>query len=119
MTQQRRLETVEDFKLRIAAIIRAKPQQIPTSPRPRTVRRTTNRRRKTSNEELAAGIAPLGEDQTQKSSLVDKTADKVRNAVNWGGIWHETNSVENKSRAIITRERNDRPSVAKLCFGPT
>jgi hypothetical protein len=29
MNEQRRVETVEEFKLRIAAIIRAKPEQIP------------------------------------------------------------------------------------------
>jgi hypothetical protein len=35
MTQQRPVETVEEFKLRIAAIIRAKPEQI-TAPRQRS-----------------------------------------------------------------------------------
>jgi hypothetical protein len=34
MTERRPVETVEDFKLRIAAIIRAKPEQIPAA-RPR------------------------------------------------------------------------------------
>jgi hypothetical protein len=29
MNQRREVETVEEFKLRIAAIIRAKPEQIP------------------------------------------------------------------------------------------
>jgi hypothetical protein len=31
--EQGRVETVEDFKLRIAAIIRAKPEHIPGAPR--------------------------------------------------------------------------------------
>jgi hypothetical protein len=34
MKQQPRVETVEDFKLRIAAIIRGKPEQITGAPRP-------------------------------------------------------------------------------------
>ena len=34
MEQQRRVETVEEFKLRIAAIIRSKPEHIPGAPRP-------------------------------------------------------------------------------------
>jgi hypothetical protein len=34
MKQQPRVETVEDFKLRIAAIIRGKPEHIPGAPRP-------------------------------------------------------------------------------------
>ena len=34
MEQNRRVETVEEFKLRIAAIIRAKPEHIPGAPRP-------------------------------------------------------------------------------------
>jgi hypothetical protein len=37
MKQQRRVETVEDFKLRIAAIIGAKPEQLPTGPQPDAV----------------------------------------------------------------------------------
>src|SRR5947207_7996136 len=42
MKQQRPVETVEEFKLRIAAIIRAKPEQIPGPPRP--LKRATNRK---------------------------------------------------------------------------
>ena len=34
MDQQPRVETVEEFKLRIAAIIRGKPGYIPGAPRP-------------------------------------------------------------------------------------
>jgi hypothetical protein len=34
MDKQPRVETVDEFKLRIAAIIRAKPEQIPGAPRP-------------------------------------------------------------------------------------
>ena len=34
MDQQPRVETVEDFKLRIAALIRSKPEHIPGAPRP-------------------------------------------------------------------------------------
>jgi hypothetical protein len=34
MDQQRRVETIEDFKLCIAAIIHAKPEHIPGAPRP-------------------------------------------------------------------------------------
>ena len=34
MDQQRRVETVEEFKLRIAAIIRSKPEHILGAPRP-------------------------------------------------------------------------------------
>ena len=34
MDQQPRVETVEDFKLRIAAIIHANPEHIPGAPRP-------------------------------------------------------------------------------------
>jgi hypothetical protein len=34
MDQQRRVETVEEFKLRIAAIIRGNPEDIPGAPRP-------------------------------------------------------------------------------------
>jgi hypothetical protein len=34
MDQQPRVETVEEFKLRIAAIIGAKPEQIAGAPRP-------------------------------------------------------------------------------------
>jgi hypothetical protein len=36
MTEQRRLETVEEFKLPIAAIIGGKPEHITVAPRPRT-----------------------------------------------------------------------------------
>ena len=42
--QQRKVETVEDFKVRIAAIIRAKPEEIPALPRPH--KRVTNRKAK-------------------------------------------------------------------------
>ena len=34
MDQQRRVETVEEFKLRIAAMIRGKPEHIRGAPRP-------------------------------------------------------------------------------------
>jgi hypothetical protein len=34
MNEQRRVETVEEFKLRIAAIIDRKPEQITGAPRP-------------------------------------------------------------------------------------
>ena len=34
MDQQPRVETVEEFKLRIAAMIRGKPEHIPAAPRP-------------------------------------------------------------------------------------
>ena len=34
MDQQPRVETVEEFKLRIAAMIRGKPEHIPGAPRP-------------------------------------------------------------------------------------
>ena len=34
MDQQSRVETVEEFKLRIAAMIRGKPEHIPGAPRP-------------------------------------------------------------------------------------
>ena len=58
MNQQRPVETVEDFKLRIAAIIRGNPEQITGAPRPdpRLVRR--NKRatsRKTNVERTASG----------------------------------------------------------------
>jgi hypothetical protein len=46
MKQQRPVETVEEFKLRIAAIIRAKPEQIPTPQRSRPLERATNRKAK-------------------------------------------------------------------------
>jgi hypothetical protein len=41
MNEQRRVETVDEFKLRIAAIISGKPEQIRGAPRPdpRLVRR--------------------------------------------------------------------------------
>jgi len=41
MNEQRRVETLEDFKLRIAAILRGNPEQITGAPRPdpRLVRR--------------------------------------------------------------------------------
>jgi hypothetical protein len=42
--QQRKVETVEDFKVRIAAMIRAKPEEIPAPPRPH--KRVTNRKAK-------------------------------------------------------------------------
>jgi hypothetical protein len=34
MNEQRRVETVEEFKLRVAAIIGGKPEQITGAPRP-------------------------------------------------------------------------------------
>jgi hypothetical protein len=34
MNEQRRVETIEEFKLRIAAMIRGKPEQITGAPRP-------------------------------------------------------------------------------------
>jgi hypothetical protein len=34
MKEQGRVETVEEFKLRIAAMIRGKPEHIPGAPRP-------------------------------------------------------------------------------------
>jgi len=34
MDQPRRVETVEEFKLRIAAMIRGNPERIPGAPRP-------------------------------------------------------------------------------------
>jgi len=46
MELNRRVETVEEFKLRIAAIIRSKPEQIPAPPRPRRMKRATNRKGK-------------------------------------------------------------------------
>jgi hypothetical protein len=42
MNEQRRVETVEEFKLRIAGIIRAKPEQIPAAKRLRRLKRATN-----------------------------------------------------------------------------
>jgi len=46
MNQQRPVETVEEFKLRIAAILRAKPEQISAPPRPHRLKRATNRKPK-------------------------------------------------------------------------
>jgi hypothetical protein len=51
MNEQRRVETIEEFKLRIAAIIRSKPEQITGAPRPdpllvRSKKRTTYRKAK-------------------------------------------------------------------------
>ena len=42
MQQQPPVETVEEFKLRIAAIIRAKPEQIPAAKRLRRLKLATN-----------------------------------------------------------------------------
>jgi hypothetical protein len=42
----KRVETTEEFKLRIAAIIRAKPEQIPPPPRPRAEKGPTQRKPK-------------------------------------------------------------------------
>ncbi len=48
ITQQRQVETVEEFKLRIAAIIRAKPEQIPAPPlRPHAEKRPIKAKRRT------------------------------------------------------------------------
>jgi len=51
MKEQRPVETVEDFKLRIAAIIRGNPEQITGTPRPdprlvRQNKRATSRKTK-------------------------------------------------------------------------
>jgi hypothetical protein len=51
MNEQRRVETVEEFKLRIAAIRGGKPEQITGAPRPdpllvRGNKRTTSRKAK-------------------------------------------------------------------------
>jgi hypothetical protein len=51
MNEQRRVETVEEFKLRIAAIISGKPEQITGAPRPdpllvRRTKRATDRKTK-------------------------------------------------------------------------
>jgi hypothetical protein len=54
MSEQRRVETVEEFKLRIAAIIRAKPEQIPAPDRPRTLKRGQPES-KTANYPLVVG----------------------------------------------------------------
>jgi hypothetical protein len=42
MRQQRPVETVEEFKLRIVAIIRTKPEQIPAAKRLRRLKPATN-----------------------------------------------------------------------------
>jgi hypothetical protein len=47
MSQQRRVETVEDFKLRIAAIIRAQPDEIPL---PATVARAIGSEQKAGEQ---------------------------------------------------------------------
>jgi hypothetical protein len=44
MEQERPVETIEEFKMRIAAIIRAKPEDIPAPLRPQ--KRATNRKPK-------------------------------------------------------------------------
>jgi hypothetical protein len=51
MNEQRRVETVEEFKLRIAAIISVKPEQITGAPRPnpllvRSKKRASDRKAK-------------------------------------------------------------------------
>ena len=46
MKQERPVETVEDFKLRIAAILHAKPEQIPSPPRLHRLKRATTRKQK-------------------------------------------------------------------------
>jgi hypothetical protein len=51
MNEQRRVETLEEFKLRIAAIIRGKPEHITGAPRPnpllvRSKKRATYRKAK-------------------------------------------------------------------------
>jgi len=51
MNEQRRVETIEEFKLRIAAMIRGKPEQITGAPRPdpllvRRNKRATQRKTK-------------------------------------------------------------------------
>jgi hypothetical protein len=44
MKQQPRAETVEEFKLRIAGIMRAKPEQIPAAKRLRRLKRRPTRK---------------------------------------------------------------------------
>jgi hypothetical protein len=61
MKQQPRVETVEDFKLRIAAIIRAQPDEIPSPPRShallvRNKKRASNRKAKRRTTEGVAGL---------------------------------------------------------------
>jgi len=62
MERQRRVETVEQFRLRIAALIRAKSAQIPAPNRPRTVKRTLG---KTPNELSASATLANGDGECQ------------------------------------------------------
>jgi hypothetical protein len=60
MNQQRPVETVEDFKLRIAAIIRAKPEQIPHAAAPTFIKASEQQESKTSkNFSLIANRSEL------------------------------------------------------------
>jgi hypothetical protein len=58
MKEGRRVETVEEFKLRIAAIIRAKPEHIPGAPRPNPllVRHKKRAKSKKSTTSLGSGF---------------------------------------------------------------
>jgi hypothetical protein len=57
MKAQRRVETVEDFKLRIAAIIRAEPDEIPPPRRLHALLvRNKKRREQSKNETLREAL---------------------------------------------------------------
>lgn len=81
MKQQRRVETVEEFKLRIAAIIGAKPDQIPAGTRPhgpliRGKKRAGSRKSKTSSDALAPGFMHVYEVRPRKDKRgVDLLSD--------------------------------------------
>src|SRR5438270_568025 len=98
MNQQRPVETVEEFKLRIAAILRAKPEQISAPPRPHRLKRATNRKPKRqdpvsalqtgsnfSPPHFGRGSSHLGRSWTRKMLRVaaGKAVPRQRFLVNW------------------------------------
>jgi hypothetical protein len=55
MDKQSRVETVEEFKLRMAAIIRAKPEHIPGAPRPNPLSVRPKKRAKSRKSTTSLG----------------------------------------------------------------
>ena len=88
MNEKPRVETVEEFKLRIAAIISGKPEQITGAPRPHTLLSATQQTRdppesKAPNDPLTAvyfiHIYEVGPTKINVASIdiLERSADRI------------------------------------------
>jgi hypothetical protein len=98
MNEQRRVETVEEFKLRIAAIIGGQPEQITGAPRPHPllVRRKKGATHRKQNVERLDRLMHVYEVRPRKDK---RGIDLISDVLPFGWLWfsRQLHTIKNRT----------------------